>query len=165
MQGKKESLLKVIMQTMVSLLQKLSRMIVTCYVKRIPLAVLERTIRMVSLKGILKQLRNGLGQTCCILLITGQPKLKSASGHRQSNMLYGFSTGCQILQMVCRQMRSGLLVVLQQKNFTVHMYLVVQYMFLMPPCRMVTKYLNGRRELVSEFFLGSLPYTHPRSPS
>jgi hypothetical protein len=88
---------------------KLSRRIVTCYINRIPLVVLKHTIKMVLLNGILKQSHNGLGQTCCILLITGQPKLKSASDHRQLNMLYGFSTECQILQMVCCQMSSGLL--------------------------------------------------------
>jgi hypothetical protein len=96
MQGKMESLLKDIMQIMVSLLQKLSRRIVTCYINCILLAVLEHTIKMVLLNGILKQSRNGLRQTCCILLITGQPKLKSASGHRQ---LKG-STKCTLCGIV-----------------------------------------------------------------
>ncbi len=90
---------------------KVSRRIVTCYINCILLAVLEHTIKMVLLNQILKQSCNGLGQTCCILLITGQPKLKSASGHRQLNMLYWFSTECQTLQMVCCQMSSGLLAV------------------------------------------------------
>ncbi len=95
----------------------------------IPLVVLEHIIRMVLLNKILKQSQDRLGLRCCILLIIGQPRLMSTSGHRQLNMPYGFSTECLILQMVYHQMKSGPPAAFLLRNLII--YLVVQSMFLM----------------------------------
>ncbi len=149
---------------MVSLLPKRSRRIVTHWMKNILLVVLAHIIRMVLLNGIWKQLSNGLGPTCCILLIIGQVKPMSASGRRQLSMPYGFSTGCLTLKMAYRQMNFGHLVDLQLRNLIMPMCLAVRSMFLMQPFKMGTRYLNRHHVLVLEFFLDSRLCTHPRCP-
>jgi hypothetical protein len=106
----------------------------------------------VAERNIKKQLPNGLGLTCCILLIIGQAKPMSAFGRRQLSMPYGFSTGYLTLKMAYRQMNFGHLVDLQLRNLIVPMCLAVRSMFSMQPFKMGTRYLNGHHVLILDFF-------------